>query len=120
MSLTLVRQSAPLREGGALAPGRRRGLDCVIRNRNWSSNDGLHPEWSMETPEALINEGRGGRTLDTKEIQAGAARFAAGKGRGGDFGSNSGEKPPPVKFSLKVSAAFQSLFDAATIALRRR
>ena len=41
----------------------------------------------METPEALINEGRGGRTLDTEEIQAGAARFAAGKGRSGDCGS---------------------------------
>jgi enoyl-CoA hydratase len=46
-----------------------------------------YQQWSMEIPEALVTEGRGGRALDTEEIQAGAARFAAGKGRGGDFGS---------------------------------
>jgi len=33
-SLTLVRKSAPLRAGGAQAPGRRRGLDRPFQSRN--------------------------------------------------------------------------------------
>ncbi|MDA1098991.1 MAG: crotonase/enoyl-CoA hydratase family protein [Proteobacteria bacterium] len=44
-------------------------------------------QWSMDIPDALVNEGRGGQDLDADEIQAGAARFAAGKGRSGDFGN---------------------------------
>jgi len=44
-------------------------------------------QWSMDIPDALINEGSGRQNLDDEEIKAGAARFAAGKGRGGDFGS---------------------------------
>ena len=46
-----------------------------------------YQQWSLDIPEALVNEGKGGQDLDMAEIQAGAARFAAGKGRGGDFGS---------------------------------
>ncbi|NQV61056.1 MAG: crotonase/enoyl-CoA hydratase family protein [Alphaproteobacteria bacterium] len=44
-------------------------------------------QWSMDIPDALINEGSGRQNLDDEEIKASAARFAAGKGRGGDFGS---------------------------------
>ena len=46
-----------------------------------------HLQWSMDIAEALVNEGKGRQDLDAEEIKAGAARFAAGKGRGGDFGS---------------------------------
>jgi len=30
LSLTLARKSAPLREGGAIAPGRRRGFFAIF------------------------------------------------------------------------------------------
>ena len=38
-------------------------------------------------PAALANEGRLGMPALEAETQRGAARFAAGKGRGGDFGN---------------------------------
>lgn len=46
-----------------------------------------YQQWSLDIADALVNEGRGGQGLDREEIEAGAARFASGKGRGGDFGS---------------------------------
>jgi enoyl-CoA hydratase len=44
-----------------------------------------HCQWELSLPEALVAEGRGGLTALQKEGIAGAARFAAGKGRHGAF-----------------------------------
>ncbi|USG61775.1 crotonase/enoyl-CoA hydratase family protein [Sneathiella marina] len=44
-----------------------------------------HQQWNMDFPDALVNEAKGGLKPLKEETQAGAARFAAGKGRGGDF-----------------------------------
>ncbi|MBT4489648.1 MAG: crotonase/enoyl-CoA hydratase family protein, partial [Rhodospirillaceae bacterium] len=44
-----------------------------------------YEQWDLDLTEALINEGEGGLAPMGSETQAGAARFAAGKGRGGDF-----------------------------------
>ncbi len=44
-----------------------------------------YQQWGMDLPAALVNEGEGGLKPLTEETQSGAARFAAGKGRGGDF-----------------------------------
>jgi enoyl-CoA hydratase len=46
-----------------------------------------YEQWSLELPGALANEGRLGQPALEAETQKGAARFAAGKGRGGDFGN---------------------------------
>ncbi|MGE0046207.1 MAG: crotonase/enoyl-CoA hydratase family protein [Hyphomonadaceae bacterium] len=43
--------------------------------------------WSKELADALQREGISGMPVVLQEGQAGAARFAAGKGRGGDFDS---------------------------------
>jgi enoyl-CoA hydratase len=42
--------------------------------------------WSRDIDEALSQEARRGAPIVSLEGRAGAARFAAGKGRGGDFG----------------------------------
>jgi enoyl-CoA hydratase len=42
--------------------------------------------WSLDVDDALRAEARRGAPVVAAEGQAGAARFAAGKGRGGDFG----------------------------------
>ena len=41
--------------------------------------------WSMGLDEGLKAEARRGAPVIAKESTAGAARFASGKGRGGDF-----------------------------------
>ncbi len=46
-----------------------------------------YEQWSLNLDEALLNEAVGGEKPRMEEAQAGAARFAAGKGRGGDFGN---------------------------------
>lgn len=46
-----------------------------------------HQQWNMNFPDALVNEAKGGMEPLAQETQAGAARFAAGKGRSGDFNS---------------------------------
>ena len=43
--------------------------------------------WSRDIDDALKQEARRGAPVVAKEGRAGAARFASGKGRGGDFGS---------------------------------
>ncbi len=43
-------------------------------------------QWGMELPEALKMEGREGLAPLLEGARDGAARFASGKGRGGDFG----------------------------------
>jgi enoyl-CoA hydratase len=46
-----------------------------------------YEQWNLELHQALVNEGRLGLPALNAESQKGAARFAAGKGRGGDFGN---------------------------------
>jgi enoyl-CoA hydratase/carnithine racemase len=45
----------------------------------------VHQQWSLDFSDALVSEAIGGLKPLVEETQAGAARFAAGKGRGGDF-----------------------------------
>jgi enoyl-CoA hydratase len=52
-----------------------------------SDRRSCHEQWSLDLPGALANEGRLGQPALAAETQKGAARFAAGKGRGGDFGN---------------------------------
>jgi enoyl-CoA hydratase len=44
-----------------------------------------YQQWDFDLPEALTNEGRRGLVPLVEETQKGAARFASGKGRGGNF-----------------------------------
>ncbi len=44
-----------------------------------------YDQWSLDLPAALVHEGRLGEPALQAETRNGAARFAAGKGRGGDF-----------------------------------
>lgn len=45
-----------------------------------------YEQWSLDLPSAIANENQHGRaTLETGESREGAARFAAGAGRGGKF-----------------------------------
>jgi enoyl-CoA hydratase len=53
-----------------------------LRSDRLSSYD----QWSLDVPAALVNEARHGMPALQAESREGAARFAAGKGRGGDFG----------------------------------
>jgi enoyl-CoA hydratase len=46
-----------------------------------------HLQWGLPIGEALRIEGRGGEAPIRSEAMRGAARFASGLGRGGDFGS---------------------------------
>jgi enoyl-CoA hydratase len=46
-----------------------------------------HLQWGQSIGEALRSEGRGGEAPLRSEATAGAARFASGLGRGGDFGA---------------------------------
>ena len=74
--------------GEALAEARRlagqlaRFPQLCLRSDRRSS----YEQWGLELREALTNEGRLGAPTLEAEARKGAARFAAGKGRGGDFG----------------------------------
>jgi enoyl-CoA hydratase len=46
-----------------------------------------YEQWSLDLANALGNEAKLGRPALEAEAQKGAARFASGKGRGGDFGN---------------------------------
>lgn len=46
-----------------------------------------YEQWSLELAAALVNEAKLGMPALEAEAQKGAARFASGKGRGGDFGN---------------------------------
>lgn len=52
-----------------------------------SDRQSSYEQWSLDLLGALSNEARLGMPALQAEAQKGAARFAAGKGRGGDFGS---------------------------------
>jgi len=45
-----------------------------------------YEQWGLDVAAALVNEGKLGAPALRQESRAGAARFAAGKGRGGGFG----------------------------------
>ena len=51
-----------------------------------SDRQSSYEQWALDLPAALINEARHGMPALQAETRKGAARFAAGKGRGGDFG----------------------------------
>lgn len=54
--------------------------DCLRIDR-----DSARGQWGLDEAEALRREGRGAGAAILAAAEAGAARFAAGRGRGGDF-----------------------------------
>ena len=81
----LVNRLAPA--GEAMAEARRLAEQlakfpqlCLRSDRRSS-----YEQWNMELRNALTHEGRLGQPSLDAEAKAGASRFAAGKGRGGDF-----------------------------------
>lgn len=79
----LVPDGQALAEAKALAEVIARFPQLCMRSDRRSS----YEQWSHELHDALANEGRLGQPALDAESQKGAARFAAGKGRGGDFGN---------------------------------
>jgi enoyl-CoA hydratase len=79
----LVPQGQALAEAKALAEVIARFPQVCMRSDRQSS----YQQWNLELREALTNEGRLGVPALRAEALKGAARFASGKGRGGDFGN---------------------------------
>ena len=79
----LVPAGQALAEAKALAQAIARFPQLCMRSDRQSS----YEQWTLEQREALTNEARLGMPALQAEAQKGAARFAAGKGRGGDFGN---------------------------------
>src|SRR5882757_3061179 len=79
----LVPEGRALAEAKALAEVIAKFPQVCMRSDRRSS----YEQWSLEVREALSNEGRLGMPALEAESRKGAARFAAGKGRGGDFGN---------------------------------
>lgn len=78
----LVPDGQALAEAKALAEQLAKFPQTCLRSDRRSSYD----QWALDVPAALINEARHGMPALQAESRKGAARFAAGKGRGGDFG----------------------------------
>ena len=78
----LVPEGQALAEARALAEQLARFPQTCLRSDRRSS----YEQWSLEIAAALVNEGRRGVPALQAEARSGAARFAAGKGRGGSFG----------------------------------
>ncbi len=78
----LVPEGQALAEAKALAEVLARFPQTCLRSDRHSSYD----QWALDIPAALVNEARHGMPALQAESRKGAARFAAGKGRGGDFG----------------------------------
>ncbi|TAJ95626.1 MAG: crotonase/enoyl-CoA hydratase family protein [Reyranella sp.] len=78
----LVPEGRALAEAKVLAGILARFPQTCLRSDRRSSYD----QWSLDVPAALVNEARHGMPALQAESRKGAARFAAGKGRGGDFG----------------------------------
>jgi enoyl-CoA hydratase len=78
----LVPDGRALAEAKALAEVLARFPQTCLRSDRRSSYD----QWALDVPAALVNEARHGMPALQAESRKGAARFAAGKGRGGDFG----------------------------------
>jgi enoyl-CoA hydratase len=77
----LVPEGQALAEAKALAELLARFPQTCLRSDRRSS----YEQWGLEVAAALVNEGRLGMPALEAEARKGAARFAAGKGRGGDF-----------------------------------
>ena len=77
----LVPEGQALAEAKALAEQLTRFPQTCLRSDRRSS----YEQWSLEIAAALANEGRRGAPALQAEARSGAARFAAGKGRGGSF-----------------------------------
>jgi enoyl-CoA hydratase len=79
----LVPEGRALAEAKALAEVIAKFPQLCMRSDRRSS----YEQWNLELGEALSNEGKLGIPALQAESRQGAARFAAGKGRGGDFGN---------------------------------
>jgi len=78
----LAPEGQALPEAKALAEQLAKFPQTCLRSDRRSSYD----QWGLDVPAALVNEARQGMPALQAESRMGAARFAAGKGRGGDFG----------------------------------
>ena len=78
----LAPEGQALTEAKALAEQLAKFPQTCLRSDRRSSYD----QWGLDVPAALVNEARHGMPALLAESRKGAARFAAGKGRGGDFG----------------------------------
>ena len=79
----LVPAGQALAEAKALAEVLVKFPQTCLRSDRRSS----YEQWGLDVREALANEGRLGLPAIEAESRNGAARFASGKGRGGDFGN---------------------------------
>ena len=79
----LVPQGQALPEAIALAQLLARFPQTCLRSDRKSS----YEQWGLDIAEALVNEGERGLPALQAEARSGAARFAEGKGRGGNFGN---------------------------------
>jgi enoyl-CoA hydratase len=78
----LVPAGQALAEARTLAGQLAKFPQTCLRSDRRSS----YEQWSLEIAQALVNEARCGAPALQAEARSGAARFAAGKGRGGNFG----------------------------------
>jgi len=78
----LVSEGRALAEAKVLAEQLAKFPQTCLRSDRRSSYD----QWALDVPAALVNEARHGMPALQAESRKGAARFAAGRGRGGDFG----------------------------------
>ena len=79
----LVPQGQALAEAIALAQQLTRFPQTCLRSDRRSS----YEQWGLDVAEALLNEAERGLPALQAEARSGAARFAEGKGRGGNFGN---------------------------------
>jgi enoyl-CoA hydratase len=79
----LVPAGEALAEAKALALQIAKFPQLCMRSDRQSS----YEQWGLDVVAALIHEGRLGAPALQQESRTGAARFAAGRGRGGDFGN---------------------------------
>jgi enoyl-CoA hydratase len=78
-----VPEGRALDEAIALAEQLARFPQTCLRSDRQSS----YEQWGLDVARALVNEGRRGVPALQAEARSGAARFAAGRGRGGNFGN---------------------------------
>jgi enoyl-CoA hydratase len=79
----LVPQGQALAEAIALAQQLTRFPQTCLRSDRRSS----YEQWGLDVAQALVNEAERGLPALQAEARSGAARFAEGKGRGGNFGN---------------------------------
>jgi enoyl-CoA hydratase len=78
----VVAQGQALDEAIALAQQLARFPQTCLRSDRRSS----YEQWGLDIGAALVNEAERGQPALQAEARSGAARFAGGKGRGGNFG----------------------------------